>query len=414
LESDLPATTGGQLHVCARQLESAQRIGKSLQRLEQEVTKAPTLEGFCDIRGRLDLAAAGVASVSHLDLKQHRINLEARIGQLRLHLENWKLQIQIPAELLSFDACEYRLFHFERPVNCFSELAQFDFLLVAVFHVYVGISRRDGGFLINMLLIMLDYLRQKCGDGSIASKACAQIPRLLNTVLNNFNLEGQICIYAVCVECHANYPLAHDKVSYPAYCSGMRNSKTECYTALLDDGGRPLKIFTKHVFEDYLAGLLSCSDVEHLVDQACNDINKPVPNIIHNPLQSSFLRGFIGPDKEKLFLCPCNNGEACLVFLLCVDFFNAEGMKTQGAKTSVGIIAMACMNLPLEICYKPENLYLAGIVPGPSEPLLMALNHYIDHVVDNMLQAWHTGIHLSQTALHHNGRLVCCAISMVQ
>jgi hypothetical protein len=48
---------------------------------------------------------------------------------------------------------------------------------------------------------------------------------------------------------------------------------------------------------------------------------------------------------------------------------------------------MACLNLPPSIRYKPENMYLAGIVPGPEEPKLEMLNHYQDPLITNMLQS---------------------------
>jgi hypothetical protein len=74
--------------------------------------------------------------------------------------------------------------------------------------------------------------------------------------------------------------------------------------------------------------------------------------------------------------------EGRYLFALNVDFFNSEGMTIRGASTSSGIIAAACLNLPLEIRYKPENMYLAGVIPGPKEPRLMELNHYMRPVVD--------------------------------
>ena len=52
-------------------------------------------------------------------------------------------------------------------------------------------------------------------------------------------------------------------------------------------------------------------------------------------------------------------------------------MTVRGASTSSGIISMACLNLPLDVRYKPENMYLAGIIPGPKQPSLENLNHYI-------------------------------------
>ncbi|KAG2067677.1 hypothetical protein BDR04DRAFT_1026634 [Suillus decipiens] len=58
-------------------------------------------------------------------------------------------------------------------------------------------------------------------------------------------------------------------------------------------------------------------------------------------------------------------------------FSNPEGLNICRASTSCRIISMACLNLPLDIRYKPENMYLAGIIPGPKQPSLENLNHYI-------------------------------------
>lgn len=37
-------------------------------------------------------------------------------------------------------------------------------------------------------------------------------------------------------------------------------------------------------------------------------------------------------------------------------------------------------------------MYLAGIIPGPSEPSGDQLNHFLDPVVDDMLESWKHGI----------------------
>ncbi len=38
--------------------------------------------------------------------------------------------------------------------------------------------------------------------------------------------------------------------------------------------------------------------------------------------------------------------------------------------------------------YKPENMFLAGVVPEPHEPPLTALNHYLTPLVDELLTFW--------------------------
>ena len=37
---------------------------------------------------------------------------------------------------------------------------------------------------------------------------------------------------------------------------------------------------------------------------------------------------------------------------------------------SVGVIYLTVQNLPRDQCYKPENVIVVGIIPGPREPKL--------------------------------------------
>ena len=60
--------------------------------------------------------------------------------------------------------------------------------------------------------------------------------------------------------------------------------------------------------------------------------------------------------------------EGWYVFSLCINYFNPLGNKQAGKKKSIGLISMVCLNLPPEMWYKPENMFLFGIIPGPNEP----------------------------------------------
>ncbi|KJA19404.1 hypothetical protein HYPSUDRAFT_143849, partial [Hypholoma sublateritium FD-334 SS-4] len=88
------------------------------------------------------------------------------------------------------------------------------------------------------------------------------------------------------------------------------------------------------------------------------------------------LRNFKGPDGEH-FSCGGEDGEGRYAFSLCIDFFNPLGNKQAGKKKSVGLISLVCLNLPPDLRYKAENMFLFGVVPGPTEPPLDCLNHYL-------------------------------------
>ncbi|KAE9384263.1 hypothetical protein BT96DRAFT_765247, partial [Gymnopus androsaceus JB14] len=84
-------------------------------------------------------------------------------------------------------------------------------------------------------------------------------------------------------------------------------------------------------------------------------------------------------------------------FAMQVDFFNPNGTRKRGNHDSVGIISLANLNLPVELRYKPEHLFVM-IIPGPREPELDSLSHYIAPIVDQFILAWERGIHVSRTS----------------
>jgi hypothetical protein len=126
------------------------------------------------------------------------------------------------------------------------------------------------------------------------------------------------------------------------------------------------------------------------MDQACNNlqdsINSSHPPLMKHAFEAQFLHQFCGPDPGSLFIDRGDEGH--YAFALHMDFFNLEGMNLHGANKSSGIISMACLNLPLDIRYKPKNMYLAGIIPGPKQPSLEHLNHYIRPLIDDMVDSW--------------------------
>ena len=82
-----------------------------------------------------------------------------------------------------------------------------------------------------------------------------------------------------------------------------------------------------------------------------------------------------------------------------------------GTSTLCGIISMACLNFGLGICYKPQHMYIAGIINGPQEPYLTGLNHYMRPLVEDMAICWDPGVYFSQTALFPNDHLTCSTIA---
>ena len=76
------------------------------------------------------------------------------------------------------------------------------------------------------------------------------------------------------------------------------------------------------------------------------------------------------------------DGEAFLavprnyVFMLNMDWFQP----LKHSLYSVGALYMVLMNLPRSERFKPENVLLVGIIPGPHEPKL-TINSYLEPLV---------------------------------
>jgi hypothetical protein len=246
----------------------------------------------------------------------------------------------------------------------------------------------------------------------------SQIPLRISDALKHFNLEGKTTTYAMCPSCHKGYApsfsLDSSQPIYPEHCSNVILEQGICGEALLDGGNnpQPLKPFVYHHLDDFVGSLLAREDLERYIDTACDDLKDSIdkgeePHFVHDIFQASFLRTFKGPD-GKLFIDRGDEGR--LAFSICVDYFNVEGSRLRGRRTSSGMITMACLNLPFSIRYLPENMFLVGIVPGPREPTETAINYYLTPLVDDLIVFWEKGFHYSRTALHPDGRTVRGAI----
>lgn len=287
--------------------------------------------------------------------------------------------------------------------------------------VIMGVSRRFGDLLLGLLSVLLK-LAFCDAQGALnvkQSSTLMQIPLTIETVISKFSLDGQITTYAVCPTCHYTYKptiAAGSSISaYPERCTNRQFPDSEvCNANLLEPNGggenntpKPIKTFDYPHFHDFVGGLLCRKDIEEALDRSCDilmeSINQglPPPTYVVDVFQGEFLRTFEGPTPGKLFVD--RGTESRLVFAFNVDFFQNERSTVRGASTSCGIIAGACLNLPPDIRYKPENMYLA-IIPGPNEPHLTELNHYMRPLIDDLLVAWERGVRYSRTACHPTGR----------
>ncbi|MBW0572977.1 hypothetical protein O181_112692 [Austropuccinia psidii MF-1] len=98
-----------------------------------------------------------------------------------------------------------------------------------------------------------------------------------------------------------------------------------------------------------------------------------------------------------------------LAFSIYVDWFNTHGKSTQLAR--IGPIMLICLNLPPSERLKPENVYVAGIIPGPKEPTAFELDYLLILLIKELKELLQ-GYHFSPTSTGPSGSFICVAILM--
>jgi hypothetical protein len=239
----------------------------------------------------------------------------------------------------------------------------------------------------------------------------AQIPEDPRTVINNFDIDPHTQSYICCPDCYKLYPDVPSDIQQ--LCSNLRGDGKACQAKLMrsrEIRGRrtyiPVRKYLHQSLKEWMGRLLSQPGIEDTMD------NLPHVRTSNGSMvdiwDAKIFKEFKGHD-QKPFSDPSLK-EGRYIFGLNVDSFNP--FFNREAKQSVAVtgIYLVCFNLPPELRYLPENMYLAGIIPGPGKPSKFLVNHFISLLVDELLQFWHPGVSFSQTAKFPMGRLVRCAL----
>lgn len=287
-------------------------------------------------------------------------------------------------------------------------------LFILTLHLLFGLTEAGSNFALKALeqIIELIFVFAATPD-PIRRAVLRHFPSSITTAIKNFNLQPELVLWTSCPRCSTLYspfdPL--NPTAHRTRCTARDVDDVECGAELLRSSkegekvhSRPIRRYPYQSVIDWIARLLNRPGVENYIDGRKTTIGRGRTDVWN----SDYLASFLGPNGAVFA-----EGVGHLVFNLAIDWFNPSGNREAKKKWSVGAIYLVCMNLPLATRYLIENVCLVGIIPGPKEPRLNQVNHFLAPLTNDLKTLWNPGVWISKTRNHPAGRLIRGALGAI-
>ncbi len=293
-------------------------------------------------------------------------------------------------------------------------------IMTTILHALAATSRMHCGYILATLQAVLYGAFVWCNTRSTSSTApgtltpdqaalLSHIPDDVRGAIKDLGLEPDIVRHACCPDCFATYPPdpSCPDDPFPHNCTFQETDKPVCGRQLVfnqrhvEKGKKkarvtyePILSFPFRPVQSYIRDMANRPGLVSMLKSAWTArFGSRWTNIFHTP----GVRNFLGPDGKTPFSVQPENG-VHLVFSLFIDWFSPYGNKQAGKSHSIGVIYLICQNLPDHLRYRPENICLFAIIPGPKEPELHQMNHLLRPLVDELLVLWRHGIMFTTTS----------------
>lgn len=319
------------------------------------------------------------------------------------------------------------------------------YLIAAIAHILFRLSIDDCRFLLAGLRFLVALTLERGEDHAIQKDAIVgSIHRDIHTVIDSLDVKPTTERFVCCKSCFKLYrtknlpppsnpitekllgkpkpqtiprkkPIPTTKLisehdGIPRECNHKNTPESEpCGAPLVKlrrVNGAEHEIYVREFFyqdvKEWLGRMLCRPGMEEMFDR---DISSTPGAILEDMFNGTVLQEFLGPDGITPFLSrPEGDSEGRYVFSLCVDGFNPFQNKQAGKKASSTAIYMVCLNLPRDIRFLEENMYLVGVIPGPKEPSKAQMNQMLVPLVDDLYVLWKEGAWYSSTPRYPEGR----------
>jgi hypothetical protein len=293
------------------------------------------------------------------------------------------------------------------------------YILVAVMHIVSGLSLRDCDQLLFTQCFLIDMMVEKfCKDKGQGKYLAKSIPKDARTVVHRLALKPSYKTFLCCPKCSACYLDDDRPDSYPEFCSSKQGSTPKICGHPLWKARNirshqhdiPVRRFFYHDFKEWLGEILCRPGMEDMMDRR---FSQSPDGMMGDIWDAPGLYEIPGPDGHPFIGKTHSNNEGRYLFCFNMDGFNPFQLKQAGRSASVMGLYMVCLNLPPEERFKSENMFLAGIIPGPKEPSMQEINHFLKPLIDDLLDSYANGIRYMRTWRHPNGRNTRSALALI-
>ncbi|MBW0480180.1 hypothetical protein O181_019895 [Austropuccinia psidii MF-1] len=253
--------------------------------------------------------------------------------------------------------------------------------------------------------------------------AAFHITQDLSTIFEHLQLESVIQNHICCPQCFFLDALTESVTDDEPHCqcyNDPNNHDPLCTQSLdkfiysfeprtpnttnMKQKSIPKKHLIYQQFKNWLARFLQQAgivEILHQHQQSQTPEDSPKCDIWHGLVWRPFTGTKIIHDPPFMSI------PGALALSIYVDWFNAHGKSTRLA--SIGPIMLICLNLPPSERLEPENVYVAGIIPGPKEPTALQMNYLLMPLIKELKELWQ-GYHFSPTSTGPSGSFIHVSI----
>lgn len=364
---------------------------------------------FCGLSGRIRSALSGIEP-SCFSSK----SLFARLRKLRWSTTVSRFLLLGIRNLLIWLSSSARFFNLKssRPEYAVHITASF---AAVILYTIFNASRAACNLVLFCMETVVDTVHLFPGVvGERWTRHIPPLPKDLETALNKFDLSPVVQHFAQCSACGKLFSFDGD--GCPETCDNTNIEGQVCSQKLkvrVRVQGRmmekPLKTFVYQSPTQWLGRMISRPGFEAAMDSIPRTAS--VKEVAKDIWDAKGIHEVKWKDGKSYADLP--KDQLRIVLTMAIDWFNAYHSPEAKKKWSVGAIYMVILNLPAAIRYRPENICLVGIIPGPKKPSMEQMNHFLKPIVDEMFPFWNHGKWFSRTPEYEQGRLVWALILLL-